>query len=399
MKTIDKRKKAIVTDIIRQLHDGLPVERARERIAREVGTLTSAEITTIEQSLMDEGVSPDEIKRFCNVHALLFASALEETAAVPDSPAHPLNVLRKENRAIEGILASLKTAAAGLGGPEAAKSAGAVRAQLARLAGVDRHYALKENALFPYLETHGFTGPSKVMWAKHNEVRELLKKASTSSAGGAPDAGDISALAAEVEGMIFKEENILFPAALEKITPREWVEILRACEEIGYPYAPSGALHETIVESEKLETHAFSVGSGDITLPSGRLGIGELSAILDALPVDITFVDSEDRVKFFTQSKDRVFIRAKSVLGRNLQNCHPPKSVEKVVEIVKAFRSGARDSAEFWIQRNGRFVSIRYFAVRDPNGKYLGTLEVTQDLTDLRALTGERRLLDEGGVR
>ncbi len=230
MRSLDERKKKLVADIIRQLHQGLPVEKAKDRILKEVGRLSSAEITGIEQSLIDEGLPPEEIKRFCNVHALLFEHALEQSVATPDQPAHPVNALIRENRRIEEITARLKKAMS------AGDAAGA-RAALTELRGLDRHYAIKENAIFPFLERHGFTGPSKVMWSKHDEIRALLKKAEAGSANGMPDPGALSALVAEVDGMVFKEEKILFPAALERIEPSEWVQVLKGAEEIGYPYA------------------------------------------------------------------------------------------------------------------------------------------------------------------
>jgi DUF438 domain-containing protein len=397
MATIDAKKKKIVAEIIRQLHQGLPVEKAKERILREVGTLSSVEITDIEQSLIDEGVSPDEIKRFCNVHALLFESALEQTVATPESSSHPVNLLRRENREIEKIVAGLKLAVKEMEGPGRIHALAAVKTHMDRLAGVDRHYAIKENAIFPYLEKNGFPGPSKVMWGKHNEVRDMMKKAAAGLASGSPDTAALSALATEIEGMIFKEENILFPAALERISVKEWVEILRACDEIGYPYIHGPGLHDTLQEAGKLEDQAAAIGTGEIVLPTGRFSLDELTATLNALPIDITFVDAEDRVKYFSQSKDRLFVRAKSVIGRSVENCHPPQSVHKVKEIVEAFKNGSRDHADFWIRLHGKLVYIRYFAVRDPDRKYLGTLEVTQDLTEIMKLEGERRLLDDRG--
>jgi DUF438 domain-containing protein len=387
MASIDPNKKRLVADIIRKLHAGLSVEEAKASIQREVGTLTSTEITEIEQTLIDEGVSPDEIRRFCNVHALLFESALEKAVADPELPQHPVNLLKRENREIEGIIAQAKEAAGRADTP-------ATRAALARLRGVERHYELKENALFPALERHGFPGPSKVMWSKHNEVRALFKQLEANSSSGAPDPALLDSLLAEVSGMIFKEENILYPAALERIPAGEWVAILKACDEIGYAFATGAGLHATLMEAGKLDTQAAAMGAGEIGLPSGRFSLEELTATLNALPVDITFVDSEDRVKYFSQSKDRIFVRATSVLGRNVANCHPPQSVHVVQEIVDAFRAGTRDHADFWIKLRGRLIYIRYFAVRNPDKKYLGTLEVTQDISDVRELDGEHRLLD-----
>jgi DUF438 domain-containing protein len=391
---MDQKKRKLVAGIIRDLHAGLSVEEAKARVQREVGTLTSIEVTTIEQSLIDEGVSPDEIKRFCNVHALLFESSLEQAVATEDSPSHPLSLLRAENRAIEGIVAELRAALA----PGAVVADG-VRTALAKLKGVDRHYALKENAIFPYLERHGFAGPSQVMWGKHNDVRQLLRVAEKAAASGTPaiEAArkDVfEPLAAEVEGMIFKEENILFPACAEKLEPAEWVKVLDSFREIGLPYAKPPATDASRAELSMLKAEA--VESGIVSFPSGRVSPVELAALLDVLPVDISFVDASDTVRYFNQAKERIFPRAVSVVGRNVRNCHPPQSVGKVVEILDSFRRGERDHADFWIDLHGRLVSIRYFAVRDPFGKYLGCLEVSQDLTGPRSLTGERRLLDDG---
>ena len=205
----------------------------------------------------------------------------------------------------------------------------------------------------------------------------------------------------EVDGMVFKEENILFPAALERISSQEWVEIYKQAGELGYPFLPGHALHQALEEAEtRGDTSAAAAASsgtaapaGEIRLPTGAFSLAELTALLDALPVDITFVDAEDKVRYFSNSKDRIFVRSTAVIGRSVQNCHPPQSLGRVNEILKSFRDGSRDHADFWIQMQGKFVYIRYFAVRDPNGRYLGTLEVTQDLTGPRSLSGEQRLL------
>jgi len=132
-----------------------------------------------------------------------------------------------------------------------------------------------------------------------------------------------------------------------------------------------------------------------ITLPSGHLSVSQLTVLLNTLPMDITFVDADDRVGYFSEGSDRVFARNRAIIGRKVEDCHPPKSVHIVEQVVSDLKSGARDVAEFWIQMGPRFVHIRYFAMRDDSGDYLGTLEVTQDIAPLRALDGERRLLAE----
>ena len=395
MSAIDTRKRKIVADVIRRLHDGLSVQDAKTEILRDVGRLSSAEITEIEQGLIDEGVSPDEIRRFCNVHALLFESALEQTVASPDSASHPVSMLKRENSEIARLSASLREALA-------KRDATAVENGLRRLQGVAGHYSLKENVLFPYLEKHGFPGPSRVMWSKHDEIRTLLKKASDGSQR-TPDL--LKKLLEEIDGMVFKEENILFPASLERITPAEWVQIYKAGEEVGYPFLAGHDLHQALEMAEAKETARTDTPreagalppappAGEIRMPTGSLSLMELTALLDVLPVDITFVDADDRVRYFSSSRERIFVRTTAVLGRAVQNCHPPQSMGKVNEILQSFRDGSRDHADFWIQMQGKFIYIRYFAVRDPGGRYLGALEVTQDLTQIKSLSGERRLLD-----
>jgi uncharacterized protein len=388
MSSTDSRKKELVRSVIRQLHQGLPVEKAREQILKEVGKLTSAEITDIEQSLIDEGVSPDEIKRFCNVHALLFEDALENVVGDPDSPSHPLALLTRENRQIETIVAAVR--AAFQRGDSAAAGI-----QLKMLDGLDRHYSLKENGLFPSLEKHGFPGPSKVMWSKHDEVRGMLKKVRASQQ---PAPAEVESLLAEVEGMVFKEESILFPAARERIPAREWISISKAFDEIGFAFISGHPLHEALEDAENAAASppvTDIATAGEIALPSGRLSTEELAAMMDAMPLDVTFVDADDKVKYFSQSPERIFVRATSVLGRDVKNCHPPQSVHKVTRIVDSFKDGSRDHADFWIRLQGKLVHIRYFAVRNKAGKYLGTLEMTQDITGIQSLEGERRLLDD----
>ncbi len=397
---MDTKKKAIVMDVIRALHAGLDVEQAKERILREVGPLSSAEITGIEQSLIDEGVDPEEIKAFCNVHALLFESALAQNIASSDSASHPLSILRRENEEIRRILKDVKAAVEGGNGTQALAK---VRAALQELKGVEQHYALKENAIFPFLEKHGFSGPSQVMWAKDNDVRSLLREAeaglaSGKSAGGLSEANRsaLNRLMEEVEGMIFKEENILFPTAQEKLQPEEWVRVLESFRQIGLAWGAVSTVEAPLDALSQVRQEAAEASPGMVDLGTGKLSQEQLVAILNTLPVDVSFVDAQDKVRYFNQSGERIFPRSSSVIGRSVQNCHPPQSVHKVNAILDAFRRNERQSAEFWINLGGRFVSIRYFAVRGDAGRYLGCLEVCQDLTGLRALEGERRLLDDG---
>jgi hypothetical protein len=248
---------------------------------------------------------------------------------------------------------------------------------------IEKHYRRKEHTLFPALERHGITGPSKVMWAKDDEIRKLLK-----TLGQTPGEAALKA----VEEMIYKEDNILLPMCLDNFTDDDWAEIWEASPRYGwclvepldgYRPAPSQA-------RQGLQLPA----SEAIQLPTGSLTLEQLVGLFSALPVDVTFVDADDRVAFFSEGPDRVFARSRAIIGRQVQHCHPPRSVEIVDRILSDFRAGKQNVAEFWINFEGRFVHIRYFAVRNGEGRYLGTLEVTQDLTHVRKLEGERRLLE-----
>ena len=301
----------------------------------------------------------------------------------------------KQVHALEHACAALATVASeGAAGVHLLQA----RVRLNALTDVEKHYLRKEHLLFPFLERHGITGPPQVMWGKHDETRALLRAAhaALASAAGDPAAaraiadGALRPLARAIRDMVDKEENILLPMSLDVLDEREWWEIARQSDEIGY----------CLVEPEASWRPASAgpdddapVAGARVKLPTGSLAPVELEAILGALPLDATFVDAEDRVRWFSHGKDRVFSRSRAVLGRKVQFCHPPSSVGTVEKILAGFRAGTQDRAAFWIELRGRFVHIEYRALRDEAGAYLGCLEVTQDLTEKRALTGEQRLL------
>ena len=196
---------------------------------------------------------------------------------------------------------------------------------------------------------------------------------------------------AAVEEMIYKEENILFPMSMQTLTENEWAEIWVASPQYGWclvepqtGYTPPATANAATSAVPK---------DGTIMMPTGHVSVEQLVAVLSTLPLDLTFVDAEDRVAFFSEGPDRIFARSKAIVGRKVQHCHPPRSADTVNKILDDFRSGRQTVAEFWINFQGKFVHIRYFAVRNPAGDYLGTVELTQDLAPLRQLSGERRLL------
>ncbi|OGR63542.1 MAG: hypothetical protein A2X31_04975 [Elusimicrobia bacterium GWB2_63_22] len=377
-------RKKILKSILAELHAGLPLEQAKEKFEAEIGPVTSKEIFELEQSLLEDGVPPEEIKKFCNVHALLFDGSLEKSMEDPADPNHPVALFKAENAEIKRRVESAKALLPAL---RDGKGADWVRNIIEELRAVVKHYERKEQLLFPYLEKAGFYGPSKVMWGKHDEVRGLLKRALAAGAEDFPAAAQ--ALLEEVDGMIFKEESILFPAALEKLKPADWAEIFRESAQAGYIFIEPPA---AAAEALDIAQNATSLAGALVTLPSGNLSLTDLTALLNALPVDLTFVDADDTVRYFSEGADRVFLRTRSIIGRKVQNCHPPASLGAVEKILAGFKAGTKSSEEFWINMKGRVIHIRYFALRDPAGQYLGSLEVTQDITGIQQIKGEKRL-------
>jgi len=404
MTQLDKeQRKEIMKDIILKLHEGLSSEAAKERFENEVGTVSSAEIAEIEQGLINDGLSPDEIKKFCNVHALLFKAALEKVPEQDTSPSHPVFLFKLENREVEKLVASIKELTYKPDGEDISSLKKNLEELLLKLKQVEIHYERKEQLLFPYLENAGFMGPSKVMWGKDNEIRDLFKKTIT----GLIEVNNLSqipsykedsldSLLEEVTGMIFKEENILFPTALEKLEAENWVEILRESDEIGYVFIQKP--EETVVLEKHLKDSLLEetmIQDNVITLPTGNISPTELMYLFNTLPVDITFVGADDTVKYFSASPERIFNRTKAIIGRKVQNCHPPQSVDMVEKIIASFKDGSKDSYDFWLTIQGKFIYIRYFALRDNANQYLGTFEIAQDVTHIRKLEGENRLGDE----
>jgi DUF438 domain-containing protein len=257
------------------------------------------------------------------------------------------------------------------------------------------HYLRKENQLFPALEEHGVAGPTKVMWALDDDIRGRLRTARALAAIG--DWATLSATLPEtlgmVDDMVYKEEKILFPTALQVVTDEEWAQMAAGDAEIGYAWIGAPAQGAAAASRASGLPPGAAEGPMLLPLPTGALSLAQLDLLFRALPFDLTFVDENDRVRFYSEG-DRVFPRSPNAVGREVRNCHPPKSLDRVERILAAFKAGEEDVAEFWIEMSGRFVHIRYLALRDAGGGYAGCLEVVQDATHVRGLERQRRLLD-----
>ncbi len=398
-----KMRKAVLKHMILQLHEGEAPEAVRKQLVRLMGQVPYGYVVEVEQELISEGLPAEEIQKLCDIHGAALKGIIDLDQAKTPPLGHPVDTFIKENRALTAEVEKLRGTIKAIDNKPEDDPAGdllmRIQEHVNSLMDVDKHYARKENLLFPFLEKYGITGPPKVMWGKHDEARDLLKAAvdslQQSEGGDAGTLGEVVKLVIEpamnaIEEMIFKEEQILFPMCLDTLTETEWYDIYRQSPEIGYCLiAPSDPWTPALSG----ETAPKKVKDTRVQFPSGSMSLQELAAVLKTLPFDITFVDKDDHVRFFTQGKDRVFARSEAIIGRKVQHCHPPSSVDVVEKILDDFKSGRQDRAPFWINLHGRFVHIEYFAVRDDDGAYLGTLEVTQDLTELKKLEGEQRLL------
>jgi len=361
--TEEERKKAL-KEILKQLHAGVPPENVKERFRQFLEGVSPLEIAKIEQELIGEGISREEIQRLCDVHLAVFKEQLEKqkVEAVPASPPH---ILLEEHKMLQQITQTLGLLADKV---EKAESLNAVKEELAQLRHVadelldaEKHYLREENVLFPILEKHGITEPPAIMWMEHNQLREKKKQLKGLVENAAnmsfPDfKRQLSELANSIgsalNSHVFKENNILFPAAQRVVTEREWTAIRTDFDEIGYCcFTPEPLIAKPELDTLKAEEKPMAEGT--LQFETGTLTKEEVEAILNTLPVDITFVDKDDAVKFFNKAEKRIFVRTKAILGRKVQLCHPQKSIHVVNRILEAFKKGEKDVAEFWIS-NGR---------------------------------------------
>jgi DUF438 domain-containing protein len=396
-------KKEVLKEIIKKLHEGANPEEVKEEFKKVLKDITPVEISQIEEELIREGMPREEMQKLCDVHLLVFREAVErEKTSMPSG--HPIHTLMEEHKILLQFADTLKNIAHRI---KEAKDFDSVAREIEQIKHIEKHlkdseshYVREENVLFPYLEKHGITQPPAIMWTEHDKIRVIKKnlyrlidmRASMTFEDFQEQLEEASiSLAEMLSSHFYKENNILFPSALEVVTENEWKEIRKQFDELGYCcFTPEHA--KDVAAEIKMDITEVEIGD-KILFETGEMLKEELKAVLNTLPVDITFVDKEDTVRYFSDSKDRIFPRTKAIIGRKVQQCHPQKSVHIVEQILDDFKNDRKTKAEFWIPLNERLIYIRYFALHDKNGDYLGCLEVTQDITDIKKIEGERRLL------
>lgn len=397
-----RKRKELLKHLILQLHSGEAPDMVRSRLIELLKSIPYGEVVEVEQELIMEGLPEEEVLQFCDIHTAVLDGHIDQTGAKFVPPGHPVDTFKKENQKLLelademeqlfGVAPYLKT-------NEVKDWLKKVHARFNSLMDVDKHYLRKEYLLFPFLEKQEITGPPKVMWGKHDETRALLKAALESVTAEGEITPEEALTLTEmvfmpavqaVADMVMKENEILLPMAMDKLSDEDWYHVYQQTMEFGY------CLYDPQVEwqPEGIDVSEIEYGvKGQVKLSTGSFHMEEMEALFKTLPIDLTFVDKNDKVKFFSLGPDRVFTRNRAILGRDVRNCHPPSSVNIVDQILEDFKSGKESSAAFWINFHGKFIYIEYYALRGKDGEYLGTVEFTQDLTHLRSLQGEQRLL------
>lgn len=404
---INNRQKriAIMKNLIRQLHAGETEQRVKAQLETMLDEADYSDVFLMEMQLVQEGISVESIQQLCDTHTRVLKKHLDLQETPETTPGHPVHTFVQENKELVRVTNEIRLQIKKLDGladdADATAPIGDIQRDLNSLMDVDKHYLRKEYLLFPLFEKNNLPGPPAVMWGKHDEARAMLKETIEGllqiTTIDAAEARAYCALAIEpvlnaIDDMVYKEEKILLPTALNLLTEQDWYNIYLQSDEYGYclydpqfVWVPAGGVQQDIRQA--------AAAGGRVQMPTGSYTLDELIGVFQALPIDLTFVDKDDTVRYFSPGKDRIFTRTRAVLGRKVQHCHPPKSVRIVNQIVKDFKAGKQDRARFWINKGPRLVYICYYAVRDQNGNYMGTIEMTQDVTEIRQLEGERRLL------
>ncbi len=356
-------RKDKLKELILKLHEGNDPQQVRNELVSTLKQIPYGEVVEVEQELIAGGLPESEVLRLCDIHGEVLDGHIDQSGSKSIPPGHPVDVFINENREL------VKVTQKALG-----------------LLGI----------------LYEITGPPKVMWGKHDEIRDQLKacieilRTPGLRKQDLADAEELlfSPVLKALADMTKKEQDILFPMCMDVLTEEDWWQIHSQTLEFGFTlYDPQVDWKPEGFTGDRSGKSTFTGTDGNIQLPSGSFSASEIMAILNTLPVDMTFVDRNDKVKYFSQGSHRIFPRSRSIINRDVRLCHPPGSVHIVEKILEDFKSGKASHAPFWIQMRGKFIYIEYYALRDENGEYMGTLEVSQDLTQARSLSGEQRII------
>ena len=398
MKELDKERQQAILKILNFIQDGGELEEAKKMFQAAFDQVDVAEITAAERELIAQGLDPRKIQYLCNVHADVFKGNIKENKENSEfeKPGHPVHTFKLENMVLKSLVndALLPDLAKWEKGDKGVLSK--LRQELKDLAKIHYHYARKETSMFPIMTKYGITAPPKVMWGVDDKIRKLIGQAnlliSQKDINKAEVSKAIKETAHEVLEMIFKEEEIMLPMIDEVASEEDWGNVKNEEEQISYTLIQK-PMNWKPKEKPKSDgpISIDKLSSLALNFAEGSLNLEQLSAILDLLPFALTFIDENDKVAYFGGGAN-IFPHSKNALGNSVYSCHLPESVPRVKKIFDDFHQGKKDKYEFWFKPRhmGRYLYLQYFAVRKDN-KYLGCLEVAQDVTDIRNWKTEKK--------
>lgn len=398
MKELDKERQQAILKILNFIQDGGELEEAKKMFQAAFDQVDVAEITAAERELIAQGLDPRKIQYLCNVHADVFKGNIKENKENSEfkKPGHPVHTFKLENMVLKSLVndALLPDLAKWEKGDKGVLSK--LRQELKDIAKIHYHYARKETSMFPIMTKYGITAPPKVMWGVDDKIRKLIGQAnlliSQKDINKAEVSKVIKETAHEVLEMIFKEEEIMLPMIDEVASEEDWGNVKNEEEQIGYTLIQK-PMNWKPKEKPKSDgpISIDKLSSLALNFAEGSLNLEQLSAILDLLPFALTFIDENDKVAYFGGGAN-IFPHSKNALGNSVYSCHLPESVPRVKKIFDDFHQGKKDKYEFWFKPRhmGRYLYLQYFAVRKEN-KYLGCLEVAQDVTDIRNWKTEKK--------
>ena len=378
---------------LKRLGTGEDLGAVREDFASQFAHVEASEIMKAEQGLMREGTPLAEVQQLCDLHSALFhgstiheqmesehakveavLEAQEKSQSVVtlvETVGHPLNRLTEENKALDALIEATKVKVADMT---------ATVDDVNEVRQVSIHYAKKGDLLYPHLKVaYDISGPSMVMWTVDDDIRDGFGRLARAKSIDDAWYEEFDGLLTRAQEMIYKEQNILFPICAENFSTEEWYQIYKDTEQYEEIF---GVERVAWAEAEAALATQTTKASGDdntIALIGGSLTVDQLNAMLNTMPMEVTFVDHEDINRYFNDG-EKVFKRPTTAIGRDVFSCHPPK-VEPIVRgIIESFRKGERDNVAVWLEKVGRPFYVNYMAVRDQNNNYIGTLELVQDM-------------------
>lgn len=373
----------LLKDLLDRLNKGEALDAVRADFVRKFQDVEASEIMKAEQQMIKEGMPVTEVQKLCDVHAALFHGNIRQerermAEEYVKEVGHPLYTFTKENEALKKVLDEAR---------EALSRHEVDRKLLGRVRELAIHYAKKGDLLYPHLKVrYGISGPSDVMWTVDDEIRDELAALSRklqdenpeSVLQGEKELQRFEAVLTRAEEMIYKEEKILFPNCALNFTRDEWIRIYHDSKD----YAPCFGVENAVwLEAETAvdKMREATPGDQEIVMAGGHMSVAQLTAMLNTIPMEITFVDDQNINRFFNEGpKD--FKRPKMAIDREVFSCHPPKIEAKVRMILNEFRAGTLDKVPVWMEKNGKTMLVTYMAVRDHAGNYIGTLELVQDM-------------------